>query len=399
MFIKSTIAALALALLMMTISCNSSEPEKGVYLSGSLVQKGEGKLMLYRIDSTSSYVIDSVNPDASGAFSIFVETDEPDFYFLRRGRYLSPPFPAFSGDSIQISNTVEKVAIFKGGQEAGRYSEFIRRFAQAEERLDSMSKILESARYIADYASVRQKADSIFGQVRVYLKEDAAQFIHSNPDLLSNILIINASTGRISLFEESIDYPLFFEVDSLLQVYHGDNEHAVYFNNRIKHLRTKVAAMEALPASLSPGARAPDIVLPGTSGTITKLHDQSTPLMLIYFWNPTDITGRQSNMELKLLHEKYKSDGFAVFGVAFGPDVARFKDAINMDKLWWINVNDTLGLQSPLLETYQVKDFPALVLMDEKGNISGRFLSVRALAQWMSQHFEDGPDIRRTETR
>ena len=392
MFNKSTIAALALASLMLVISCNPAEPATGIFISGSLVQKGEGKLILYRIDTTSSYAIDSVNPDAAGAFSFFVETDNSGFYFLGKGRYFLPPFPAFPGDSIRNSNTVEKLTTFKGGQEAGRYSDFVRRFGQAEERLDSMSKKLESARYIADYASVKQKADSVFGQIRVDLKEDAVKFIHTNPDLLSNILVINTTAGRINLFEESIDYPLFFDVDSLLQFYHGDNKHADYFHNRIKHLRTKVAALEALPASLSPGARAPDIDLPGTSGKITKLHEQSAPLTLIYFWNPADIPGRQSNMELKLLHEKYKSKGFTIFGVAFDSDVSRFKDAINMDKLWWINVNDTLGLQSPVLITYQVKNFPSLVMMDEKGNISGRFLSVNAFAQWMSQHFEGGPD-------
>ena len=392
MFIRSTITTLAFALLVLAISCNPAEPATGFYISGSLPPKGEGKLLLYCIDTTSSYAIDSVNPDASGAFSFFVETDEADFYFLGRGRYFLPPFPAFSGDSIQISNIAAKTTIFKGGREAGKYAEFVGRFAQAEERLDSMSKVVETARYIADFASVRQKADSVFGYVNVHLKWDATHFIHSNPDLLSNILVINSITGRTGLFEESVDYPLFFEVDSLLQVHHGDNKHAVYFHNRVNHLKTKVAALEALPASLSPGARAPDIVLPGTSGKITKLHDQSAALTLIYFWNPADIPGRQSNIELKLLHEKYKSDGFAVFGVAFGPDVARFKDAINMDKLWWINVNDTLGLQSPVLENYQIKDFPSLVMMDKKGNISGRFLSIKALAHWMNQHFEGGRD-------
>ena len=343
--------------------------------------------MLYRIDTTSSYAIDSVNPDGAGAFSFFVETDNADFYFLGNGRYFSPPFPAFPGDSIQISNTGTKTTLIKGGREAGRYSEFIGWSAQAEERLDSLSKNLESARYIADYASVKIKSDSVFSRIRAELKENASRFIQSNPDLLSNILVINSSAGRVALFEETIDYLLFFELDSMLQTHHGDNKHVVYFHNRIKNLKAKVAGMLELPANISPGARAPEISLPGTSGKTTNLHDHSSKLTLIYFWNPGDYSGRQSNMELKLLYEKYKSDGFAVFGVAFDSDVARFKDAVNMDKLWWINVNDTLGLHSPFLETYQIKDFPSLVLMDKNGNISGRFLSVKALAHWMDNHF------------
>lgn len=392
MFNRSAITAIVFVLLALAISCNPAEPATGIYLHGSLAQKGEGRVFLYRIDTTSSYVIDSVNPDKGGAFSFFVETDNAGFYFLGRGWYFSPPFPAFPGDSIQINNTVEKTTLFNGGREAGRYAEFVVSFAKAEERLDSLSKSLENARYVADYVTVRQKADSVFGQIRTHLKEGAVQYIHSNPELLSNILVINSSAGRTGLFEESIDYPLFFEVDSMLHVYHGDNKHVVYFHNRTKPLRTKVSALQALPANLRSGSRAPDIILPGTSGATTKLHHHSAPLTLIYFWNPADISGRKSNKELKLLHEKYKSDGFAVFGVAFDSDVARFKDAVNMDKLWWINVNDTLGLQSPVLETYQVKDFPSLVLMDKKGNISGRFLSVKAFAQWMGNHFEGGQD-------
>lgn len=355
-------------------------------------------MVLYRIDTTTFQPIDSINIHADGAFSFFVETEKGDFYFLGKGRSFSSPFPAFFGDSIQISLTNEKATIIKGGLEAGRYSVFTLWLGQGEERFDSLSKSLEKARYTADYASVREKSDSVFDQIRSNLKEDAVEFIHSNPDLLSNILVINSSLGRVGLFDESIDFSLFFEVDSLLQVYHGNNVHVVNFHNRVRRLREKVARLENLPASLSFGAKAPNIVLPGTSGKISKLHDNSAKLTLIYFWNPSDISGRQSNMELKLLHEKYKSAGFAVFGVAFDPDIARFKNAINMDKLWWTNVNDTLGMQSPVLETYQVDDFPSLVLMDKKGNIAGRFLSVKALAHWMDENFEFGNDTGRSKS-
>ena len=253
MYIRSTITAIAFALLVLAISCNPAEPATGVYLSGSLAQKGEGKLMLYRIDTTSSYAIDSVNPDGAGAFSFFVETNNADFYFLGNGRYFSPPFPAFPGDSIQINNRGSKTTGIKGGREAGRYAEFVGWSAQAEERLDSLSKSLEKARYLNDYAFVKLKSDSVFGRIRARLKEDAVRFIQSNPDLLSNILAINSITGRTGLFEETIDYPLFFEVDSMLQVFHGDNKHVVYFHNRVKQLRTRVAALQNLPANLSPG--------------------------------------------------------------------------------------------------------------------------------------------------
>lgn len=399
MFFRLSIIALAFALLALAVACTLVEPATGVYLSGSLSQKGEGKVMLYYIDTTSSYAIDSLNPDAAGSFSFFVETNDVGFYMLGRGRYLSPPFPAFPDDSILISNTVEKRTTFTDGREAGKYSAFTQSLTQAEDRLDSLSKSLERARYKSDYVFVKQKADSAFRQIRTHLKQDAIRFIHSNPELLSNILVINSSVGRVGLFEESIDYPLFFEIDSLLQIYHEDDKHVVYFHNRIKSLRGRVAEMNALSENLSPGAPAPDIVLPGTSGKITKLHHHSAKLTLIYFWNPGDISGRQSNMELKVLYERYKLEGFVVFGVAFDPDGNRFKDAINMDKLWWINVNDTLGLQSPVLDTYQVNSFPSLVLMDKNGNISGRFLSVKALAHWLDEYFADGNDKKRSGSR
>ena len=398
MFIRPTITALAFTLLLMVFSCNPSEPAPGVYLNGSLNQNGAGKLILHQIDTTSYHAIDSVNPDAKGMFSFFKETNSGDFYFLEREQYISPPFPAFPGDSILFSNSPDKATEFTGGREANRYSIFAHTLAQAGERLDSLSKSLENARHTADYASERQKADLVFGQIRANMKADAVEFIHSNPDLLSNILVINSSPGRIGLFDESIDYPLFFEVDSLLQAYHGDNKHTVYFHNKVKSLRAKVAGLENLPARLSPGAKAPDITLQGTSGKTTRLHDYSARLTLIYFWDPGDISGRQNNLELKLLHEKYKSDGFTVFGVAFDPDIARFKNAVNIDKLWWINVNDTLGKQSPVLETYQVNDLPSFVLMDKKGNITGRFLSVKALAHWMDNHFEASYDNGRSKS-
>jgi thioredoxin-related protein len=86
------------------------------------------------------------------------------------------------------------------------------------------------------------------------------------------------------------------------------------------------------------------------------------------------------------LYEKYKKYGFTVFAVSFDPFMDRFTNAVNLDKLWWNNVNDTLGTKSPLLSEYQISGFPAFVLIDGKGKIIERFLSDKALSIWLEEN-------------
>ncbi|MDY0102440.1 MAG: thioredoxin family protein [Lentimicrobium sp.] len=387
MYYKSTIAAISFFALLMLFSCNSSAPDQGVYIGGILSQNNRDQLVLYLIDTVNFHAVDSVKPNEEGEFSFFLKTDTTGFYFLGNRSYFTPAFVAFPGDSIRFVITKNHTIDVNGGREAEAVSGFMHSLSKGKLRIDSLFESVQKARYNGDYARARLEADAALKLITDSLKEKALNFIQVNPFFLSNMLILNANPGGTMLFDESIDYPLFIRADSLLQTYHQTNTHAVFFHHRVTLLRARVEAMNRTKELLDSGKIVPDIVLEGTSGKPTGLHEKKGKLTLIYFWNPAESLSRQSNVRLKQLYEKCKSKDFSVFAVSFDTDVDRFKSVVEMDKLWWDNVNDTLGRDSPVLQSYAINEFPSFVLMDEQKKAVGVFLSVEALGLWMEDNF------------
>lgn len=390
MYFKSTIAALSLFTLLLLFSCSLSEPAQGVYFAGNIFQKSGDQLVLYRIDTINFRAIDSAKPNGAGEFSFFLKTNTTGFYFLGNSSYFTSAFTAFPGDSLKFAITENRNIDVQGGREAEVFSGFMHSLADGELQMDSLSENVLEARYSGDYALARSETDAALKLIATSMKEQALRFIHANPGFLSNILIMNASMGGTKLFDESIDYSLFFGVDSLLQMHHPESSHAEFFNHRVNRLRLRVEAITVAKEALNTGTKVPEIVLPGTSGKLIGLDETKGKLTLIYFWNPTEMQSRQSNVLLKQLYEKYSADGFSVFAVSFDADADRFKSVVKMDKLWWNNVNDTLGKGSTVLKSYPFEEFPSFVLIDGQGKIVDIFLSVKALSLWMEDNFNHG---------
>lgn len=386
-FQKHFLLAISIASILIFESCNNTDYSDAIQLSGSIAGHESGYLVLFSVDTASSYPIDSVKPDGNGNFRLRIAVEGEGFYFFKKGRSVSDVFPAFPGDSLQFDFNPSLKAVVQGGREAEIYAEFSSGISSAEASMDSLTRAMLNARHTPDFAKIRATTDSAFNRIKLELKREAIAFIQSNPSLLSNILVINAMPGRAVLFDETTDYNHFFVVDSLLQLYHNENKHVAFFHSRANRLRNRIEAEREAMLNLTPGSIAPEISLPGTSGQVMNLKDKSGKITLIYFWTPTDALSRKSNAGIKELNEKYKGDGFAVFAVSFDPFMDRFTNAVNLDKLWWNNVNDTLGMKSPLLSEYQISGFPAFVLIDKEGRIIERFLSDKALAIWLEENF------------
>ncbi len=385
-FQKHFLLAISIASLLIMESCNSKDYSDSILLTGNIAKHESGNLVLFSVDTASSFPIDSVKPDANGNFRLRIDAEVEGFYFFKKGNTVSAIFPAFPGDSIEFAFNPALKAAIRGGRESEIYAQFSSGVASAEAIMDSLSRAMLNARHTPDFAKIRVKTDSAFESIKLDLRKQALDFIDSNPSLLSNVLVINAMPGRGILFDETTDYNHFFRVDSLLQLYHQKNKHAAFFHSRANQLRKRVDAKREAMLSLSPGSLAPEISLPGTSGKVLKLHDKTGKITLIYFWTPTDALSRKSNASLKELYEKYKRYGFTVFAVSFDPFMDRFTNAVNLDKLWWNNVNDTLGMKSPLLSEYQISGFPAFVMIDGQGKIIERFLSDKALSIWLEEN-------------
>lgn len=137
----------------------------------------------------------------------------------------------------------------------------------------------------------------------------------------------------------------------------ADNPHVIANHRRIKSLRISLKTERDARKSMQIGQISPELNLPGLHGKPVSLRSLKHKYTLVYFWSPIDAPSRKANLELKNIYEQYKNHDVEVYAVSFDQYAERWKAAINLDKLWWTNVNDTLMLNSPVAQAWNIQSY------------------------------------------
>ena len=127
-------------------------------------------------------------------------------------------------------------------------------------------------------------------------------------------------------------------------------------------------------ASLMVGGVAPDIKLNGPDGKPVSLSSLRGKVVLIDFWASWCGPCRRENPNVVKMYQKYKDQGFEIFGVSLDNDANRWKGAIQTDGLTWFHGSDLMGWKSKPAQMYQVHSIPATFLLDKQGKIIAKGL-------------------------
>lgn len=346
------------------------------------------KVVLKIVDTTHFMSFDSASLKSGNTVIFNVPSQTGNLYFIQYSGNRSDLFAAFPGDSIAASVTSTGVQLGGNGRETAETSVFWRKLNLAARQVDSITQQLMELRHLPGFMESRQQANAKVLAILETLRNEALDFIEKNGTFLGILPVVNARVGNQPLFKESVHPGIFLEVDTLLQLHHPGNPHTIFYHNRMNQLRQRLNKEQQAQLRLAPGSKAPDIELPGVSGKNISLYSQKNKLTLLYFWSPSDAKSRKSNQQIKLLHEKYNNRGFGIFAVSLESFHERFAAAVQLDKMWWPNVNDTAGIDSPIKETYGIDEIPAFLLLDENHRLNARFLSVQALELWLSENQE-----------
>ena len=127
-------------------------------------------------------------------------------------------------------------------------------------------------------------------------------------------------------------------------------------------------------ASLMIGGVAPDIKLNGPDGKPVSLSSLRGKVVLIDFWASWCGPCRRENPNVVKMYQKYKDQGFEIFGVSLDNDANRWKGAIQTDGLTWFHGSDLMCWKSKPAQMYQVHSIPATFLLDKQGKIIAKGL-------------------------
>jgi peroxiredoxin len=121
-----------------------------------------------------------------------------------------------------------------------------------------------------------------------------------------------------------------------------------------------------------------DIELPDVNDKKIKLSDIAAGKTVLVVFTAFQTEWSQSlNAGLHDLLNKFKGKGFEVYQVSLDSDAHFWKNAAF--NLPWITVRDPLSTYSSIAAIYNIRQLPALFLIDKKGNLVKRIDSVEAL--------------------
>ena len=355
--------------LFLLSSCNKSED----FTVKGVVTGAEGQLMyLENVGISNVVTLDSVKLTSDGKFKFTKKSPQyPDFYRLRLNNQLIN----FSIDSVETVSFVADAGTFATSYtvEGSKNSEKIKEITLAQ--LDANQAINR-------------------------LRKDYGDKMISDTTYRSKILAaanLSKDIARKCIFEAPMStaayYALFQQVDGLLffdlydkddiKVYGAVATSDDYYypeRPRAKHLHNlTLQSMKVLraqrPVDLTDVKTEEisywDIELPNVKGEIIKLSSVVPgKVALVNFtayqaeWSPA------LNMELGELYTKYNKRGLEIYQVSLDADSHFWRNAAS--NLPWTCVRDPQSVYSQIAGMYNVRQLPALFIIDRKGNLLKR---------------------------
>ncbi len=374
--ISTNLLAVLCVILLLFTACkkNSDFTVEGV------VSGADGQMMyLENVGVSTVELIDSVKLTAAGKFCFTKPRPAfPDFYRLRLNNQLIN----FSVDSTETISFVADAGTFatsysvEGSENCKAIKNITLAQLDANQAIHRLRKELESG-LVADSVYSRQVLEA----TEAY-KEVAHKYIYSAP---------MSAAADFALFQQ-IDGLLFFDlydkndskaygaVATSFDHYYPESPRAKHLYNlalqSIKVIRSQrpmdLDKVEKKEISFL------EIELPDIHGENTKLSSVATgKVVLINFtaymseWSPA------LNMEFGDLYTKYHDKGLAIYQISLDNDLHFWKNAAS--NLPWACVRDPQSVYSQAAALYNVKQLPAIFILDRQGNLVKRVDDVKKL--------------------
>ena len=373
----STRLLTVLGLCMFFLSaCNNSSD----FTVKGVVAGADGQLMyLENVGISNVVTLDSIKLAPGGKFKFTEKRPEyPDFYRLRLNNQLIN----FAVDSTETISFVADAGTFatsysvEGSENSKAIKAITLAQLDANQAISRLRKEYED-KMISD-TTYRMK---VLAAADAY-KEVARKYIYSAP----------MSTAAYFALYQQIDGLLFFDLYDRKDVKaYGavatSYNHTYPESPRSKHLyNLTLQSMKVLRAQRpvdysnveTKEISFLDIELPDVRGEVVKLSTVAPgKVVLINFtayqteWSPA------LNMALGELYTKYHDQGLEIYQVSLDSDFHFWRNGAS--NLPWVTVHDPQSVYSQVAGLYNVKQLPALFILDRKGNLVKRVEDVKKL--------------------
>ena len=209
------------------------------------------------------------------------------------------------------------------------------------------------------------------GSVYVKCKQNAIKYVYSHPKSMSVIPVLYMKTsGGLPVFSQTTDAILMERVYDSLKTVYPASPYLVSLADEVSlrlnamEIQNRMAAAEAVDF--------PEIVLNDVNGQQQSLTALKGKVIILMFWDASNVEQRVYNTDLKILYERYHRRGLEIYQVGLNSDKTAWAMQVKEQELPWISVCDPAAGASVRALLYNVTQLPAMYVISRDGSIRSK---------------------------
>jgi thiol-disulfide isomerase/thioredoxin len=369
------LSRLIFILFVSVIALSGCQKSNEFSIKGKITHAEGDTIYLEELHVSTSKPIAKVKVDKEGEFEFKGKTSIPSYYLLKLSNNNFITLLVDSVDNVFIEADAAnfgKEYIVRGSLGSIQIKELTENLSRTEHKLDSLRSLNNLYRGNPDYAILKPKWDQEYAAIIDEQTKFSTNFVLNNPFSMASVFALYQKYRDQSYVIRDLQ-TMRTAASALNAIYPNSNLVKALYENTLQYLRDEKAA-QMKKFIEQEGLNSPDIVLPDISGKEIALTSLRGKVVLLHFWAAEDQGSRLLNPLLVDAYQKYKSRGLEIYQVNIGNNRSEWVDAIDKDKLKWINVGDLEGSNKARL-SYNVQSIPYNYLLDKEGKIVAKNLT------------------------
>lgn len=364
------------------VGCNKHE---GYVISGKITNAEDKYIYLDELRVASSVPIDSVKIKKDGTFEFKGKISYPNFFLLRLSEKNFITLLVDTAENINVYGDAANFSreyVVDGSQGSQLVQQLNEQLSKTKQKLDSIRSMMVRLRNEPNYEVQKIRWQQEMAGIKDRQIEYSTSFVQKHPFSMASVLALYQKFDNSNYVVQDL-YSLKVAASALNQVFPKSEHVKALYDNTIK-LMDQEKNIKLREFIMQNGTNSPDIVLPNSNGRDIALSSLMGKVVLLQFWSAEDRTSRIQNEALAELYNRYQSKGFEIYQVSIDTNRSLWLDALEKDKLTWINVGDMKGSVTAL-NNFNVQRIPSNYLLDREGAIVARDLQ--------------GPDLNRVVSK
>ncbi len=357
---------IAIALVALTFACKKHD---GFVIKGKITN-AEGKyLYLEELKVASSIPVDSVKLGKDGKFEFDGKISYPNFYLLSLNKNNFITLLVDTTEKISVLGDAANFSrdyVVEGSSGSLLVQQLNNMLSRTKHKIDSIRNNISAFGNREDYRLEKVKWNQEIANIRQSQTRYSTDFIQKHPFSMACVLALYQKFDDSNYVIQ--DLQSLKVAASALNSFFPKSEHvkALYANTQRLMAQEKNSKIQQFIAEN--GANSPDITLPNANGRDISLSSLSNKVILLQFWAAENRDSRIQNQALVELYSKYKSRGLEIYQVSVDTNRPAWLDAIEKDRMSWINVGDMKG-SALATSTYNVQFIPSNYILDRDKRI------------------------------